>query len=114
MTVNIIDVMLIPFEKAENFIETGKINSYDLNLIKEDDHIFHAIYDQTNDKIWYLENERHGSPGAILEGIEYGIRSCGATLNYIEKVIILPKTINYNYIYDKEFILHILKEKLNN
>jgi hypothetical protein len=101
MNINLIDFIVLTHEEAEDIIKNNESMEWD--DLACGDYVVHAIYDETNDEIIYLNDNIHGHPDSIIEGAEVGIRCCGATMTSEEKVVILVKgECAYNY-------AHVLK-----
>ena len=96
MNINLIDYIVLTHEEAEDIKKYNEPMEWD--YLASGDYIVHAIYDETNDEIIYLNDNIHGHPDSIIDGAEVGIRCCGATMTSEERVIILPEgDCAYNY-----------------
>lgn len=101
MNINLIDFIVLDHEEAEYIRKNNE--SMDWDILASGDYVVHAIYDETNDEIIYLNDNIHGHPDTIIDGAEIGIRCCGATMTSEEKVVILAEgECAYNY-------AHVLK-----
>ena len=96
MNINLIDYIVLTHEEAEDIKKYNEPMEW--YYLASGDYIVHAIYDETNDEIIYLNDHIHGHPDSIIDGAEVGIRCCGATMTSEERVIILPEgDCAYNY-----------------
>lgn len=96
MNINLIDVIVLTHEEAEDIKKNNE--SFEFYYLASGDYVVHAIYDETNDEIVYLNDNIHGHPDTIISGAEVGIRCCGATMTSEEMVIALPeKQCAYNH-----------------
>jgi hypothetical protein len=96
MNINLIDVIVLDHDEAEYIRKNNESMEWD--ILASGDYVVHAIYDETNDEIIYLNDNIHGHPDTIIEGAEVGIRCCGATMTSEEKVIVLVEgECAYNY-----------------
>ena len=96
MNINLIDFIVLTCEEAEDIEKCNEPMEWD--YLASGDYVVHAIYDETNDKIIYLNDNTHGHPDIIIDGAEVGIRCCGATMTSEEKIVILTKgECAYNY-----------------
>jgi hypothetical protein len=96
MNINLIDIIVLDHEEAESIRKNNESMEWD--ILARGDYVVHAIYDETNDEIIYLNDNIHGHPDTIIEGAEVGIRCCGATMMSEEKVVILAEgECAYNY-----------------
>jgi hypothetical protein len=96
MNINLIDVIVLDHDEAEYIRKNNESMEWD--ILASGDYVVHAIYDETNDEIIYLNDNIHGHPDTIIEGAEVGIRCCGATMTSEEKVIVLAEgECAYNY-----------------
>jgi hypothetical protein len=92
MNINLIDVIVLDYEEAKS------VDSMYWDILASGDYVVHAIYDETNDEIIYLNDNVHGHPDAIIGGAEVGIRCCGATMTSGELVIVLREgECSYNH-----------------
>ena len=89
MNINLIDFIVLEHDEAEDIIKNNE--SMEWYYLASGDYVVHAIYDETNDKIVYLNDNIHGHPDTIIDGAEVGIRCCGATMTSEKKVVILAK-----------------------
>lgn len=89
MNINLIDFIVLTHEEAEDIVKNNESMEWD--YLASGDYVVHAIYDETNDEIIYLNDNIHGHPDSIIDGAEVGIRCCGATMTSEEKVVILAK-----------------------
>lgn len=89
MNIHLIDVIVLDHEEAESIRKNNESMEWD--YLASGDYVVHAIYDETNDEIIYLNDNIHGHPDTIIEGAEVGIRCCGATMTSEEKVVILAE-----------------------
>ena len=78
MNINLIDVIVLDYYEAKDINENKE--SMDWDILASGDYVVHAIYDETNDEIIYLNDNIHGHPDSIISGAEVGIRCCGATM----------------------------------
>ena len=96
MNINLIDFIVLTHEEAENIKKYNESMEWD--YLASGDYVVHAIYDETNDEIIYLNDNIHGHPDSIIDGAAVGIRCCGATMTSEERVIVLPEgDCAYNY-----------------
>ena len=89
MNINLIDIIVLTLDEAEDIRKNNESMKWD--ILASGDYVVHAIYDETNDEIIYLNDNIHGHPDTIIEGAEVGIRCCGATMTSEEKVVILAE-----------------------
>lgn len=89
MNINLIDVIVLTHEEAEDITKNNEPMEWD--YLASGDYVVHAIYDETNDEIIYLNDNIHGHPDTIIDGAEVGIRCCGATMTSEERVVILAE-----------------------
>jgi hypothetical protein len=85
----LIHAIVLSYEEAEYIRKEG--GSFDFDICASGDYAVNAIYDERHEEIIYLEDNIHGRPDEVLEGIKIGIEAAGGVPEVEEMVIILPK-----------------------
>lgn len=73
----------------------------DWDYLASGDYVVHAIYNENDDEIIYLNDNIHGHPNTIIDGAEVGIRCCGATMTSEQMVVALSEgqsSYNHNHV----------------
>lgn len=108
MNINLIDVIVLDYEEAEDIVKNNESMEWD--ILASGDYIVHAIYDETNDKIIYLNDNIHGHPDSIIDGAAVGIHCCGATMTSEQMVVVLHEgECSYNHTH----VLNAIREAVN-
>lgn len=108
MNINLIDVIVLDYEEAEDIVKNNESMEWD--ILASGDYVVHAIYDETNDEIIYLNDNIHGHPGSIIDGAAVGIRCCGATMTSEQMVVVLHEgECSYNHTH----VLNAIREAVN-
>ena len=96
MNINLIDVIVLSYEEAKDIVKNNESMEWD--YLASGDYVVHAIYDETNDEIIYLNDNIHGHPDSIIDGAAVGIRCCGATMTSEQMVVALNEgECSYNH-----------------
>lgn len=96
MYVNLIHAIILSHDEAEDIRKEG--GSFDFDICASGDYIVHAVYDKYNQEVIYLEDNIHGRPDEVLEGIEIGLRTASRLVSIQEMVLELPKGADpYSY-----------------
>ena len=85
----LIHAIVLSYEEAEYIRKEG--GSFDFDICASGDYAVNAIYDERHEEIIYLEDNIHGRPDEVLEGIKIGIEAAGGVPEVEEMVVILPK-----------------------
>lgn len=81
--------IILSYDEAESIRKEG--GSFDFDICASGDYAVNAIYDERHEEVLYVEDNIHGRPDEVLEGIKIGIEAMGGTAEVTEMVLILPK-----------------------
>lgn len=81
--------IILSHEEAEYIRKEG--GSFDFDICASGDYAVNAIYDERHEEVIYIEDNIHGRPDEVLEGIKIGIEAAGGVPEVTEMVLILPK-----------------------
>lgn len=89
MYIFLIHAIILSYDEAEEIRKIG--GSFDFDVCASGDYAVNAIYDERHEEVIYIEDNIHGRPDEILEGIKIGIEAAGGVSEVEEMVVILPK-----------------------
>lgn len=81
--------IILSHEEADYIRKEG--GSFDFDICASCDYAVNAIYDERHEEVIYIEDNIHGRPDEVLEGIKIGIEAAGGVPEVTEMVLILPK-----------------------
>ena len=108
MNINLIDVIVLTHEEAEDIVKNNESMEWD--ALASCDYAVHAIYDETNDEIIYLNDNIHGHPDSIIDDAAVGIRCCGATMTSEQMVVVLHEG---ECAYNHTHVLNAIREAVS-
>jgi len=107
MNIHIIDTIILSHQEAEYIIKGN--GSFAFDVCASADYAVHALYNETNDEVLYLEDNIHGNPSDTLDGIEIGLNAAGINMTKDEMVVVLPED---KYEYNVSHVLSAIRDAI--